>query len=310
MNYYLSLQLEIFHRHLSESGIPPFLAYILLGLLFVGLSVVIFTSLDSAYAPYVYALLGLSLLSPLSNAKRNDFLKSCFSGQDRLKVRVLENVLCSLPFVGFLLYQGAFVVALLLVVGAAALGSFQLNIKSNHSIPTPFGKRPFEFTIGFRKTFYFIALLYFVAFMAIVVGNFKLAIFTPMMIYFICLIYYNEVEDAFFVWNFAGSPQQFLWSKMKEALINVSILCVPLIVALCVCFPSKILIILGFQFFGVLALMSALLTKYAAFPKKPNVPEGLLLTICILAPPSLLVVVPFLYYRATKKLKSVLNDPN
>ncbi|MBK7030860.1 MAG: hypothetical protein IPH45_17355 [Bacteroidales bacterium] len=52
------------------------------------------------------------------------------------------------------------------------------NSRWNFTIPTPFSKHPFEFAVGFRKTFLAWLFAYFLTIMAISVGNFNLGVFS------------------------------------------------------------------------------------------------------------------------------------
>ena len=53
------------------------------------------------------------------------------------------------------------------------VNEFQTNF--NLTIPTPFSKKPFEFSTGFRRSFFMFPIAYILTFIAIRVDNFNLA---------------------------------------------------------------------------------------------------------------------------------------
>lgn len=129
MKEYFLLQFKMSNRKLSAFGLPPFLAYILINIGFIGLSVYLFSKFE--FAVYVYLLLAISLLTKLTNIKRNEFLKSCFNKKSYIKLRVLENLLIILPFTIFLIYQKSIVFIPMLMVLASLLAFVNLNILSS-----------------------------------------------------------------------------------------------------------------------------------------------------------------------------------
>ena len=57
----------MFNRGLNKFGFPPFLAYVLLSICFVGLSNYLFSK--SEFAEYIYVLLAFGLLTKLTDKK-------------------------------------------------------------------------------------------------------------------------------------------------------------------------------------------------------------------------------------------------
>ena len=70
-------------------GVPVILGLILIGVLFIAGSVYLFYKLD--IAPWIYALIVLSLLFNLGEKQRNNQLKIIFNSVQYSKIRVLEN---------------------------------------------------------------------------------------------------------------------------------------------------------------------------------------------------------------------------
>lgn len=64
------------NRRFKDTGLEPLLAYLILIAGFAGLSIYLFRKTD--FAEYIFLLSALSLISKLSETRRNEFLKFCF----------------------------------------------------------------------------------------------------------------------------------------------------------------------------------------------------------------------------------------
>lgn len=292
------------NRHLKAFGLPPILGYILAILLFIGSSIYLFYKTE--YAAFIYIFLAVSTLSLLSEIKRNDFLKTCLTDKNYIHIRLIENSLVTLPFLLFLSYQKEGLFILVLLVIATFMARFQFNNQLNYTLPTPFYKYPFEFTVGFRTAATMIGFAYFLTLMGISVGNFNLGIFGLIVVFLTSFSFYAQPDSQYYVWIFATTPKGFLFDKIKIGLSYLLILVSPILIGLCYYFPEKIFIILIFQGLGMLYLIAVILAKYAAFPRAMNLPETLFLIGGVFFPPFLLFVLPYFYKQSLKKLKPVL----
>jgi len=308
MLYYFSLQFRLVNRHLKDFGLQPAVGYILAYLTFTGLSVFLF--MRTEFAGYIYAAIALSFTGRLSESARNRFLKSCFSARDFYRIRVLENMLVVLPFAVFLLFQSLFLVSAFLLFSSVLMVFINFNQTLNFTIPTPFYKKPFEFTTGFRNTFFLIIFAYFLTIMSVTTGNFNLGIFALILVLFICMSYYTNSETGYYVWIFSLSPGKFLWHKIRIAYSYASMLCLPVCLALSVFFPSNAAAIAGFISLGYLYMVVVILAKYSAFPDKINLPQFLIIAFCISFPPLLLGVIPNFYSKSINSLRNIQHDKN
>jgi hypothetical protein len=304
MRHYFKLQLTLINRHISDFGLRPVLGYLLAFVLFIGLSLALFIKTD--FAQYLYLLAAISFLLNLGERSRNEFLKSIFKAGEYRKIRLLENAIIASPFVLFLVYQSCFWAALALVGGAAILAFLQFKAASNFTLPTPFYRWPFEFTSGFRKTFYLHLFAYFLTLMAVLVDNFNLGIFSLLVIFVVCLTYYGELEVDYYIWIHAQKPKGFLWNKIKTALLYSSMLSLPITGVLCGFYPLYTHIILAVQLLGYGYLSCFILAKYAAFPHPISLPQSILFAVCFAMPPLLLLVIPYFYRQSTQKLNRIL----
>ncbi|MCB0519275.1 MAG: ABC transporter permease [Lewinellaceae bacterium] len=304
IRHYFQLQFTMLNRHISEFGLPPWLGYLLSGVLFVGLSFYLYY--QTGYAPYLLLFWAFGFMANMGDRNRNDFLKSCYKAPEYRAIRLLENGIIALPFLMVLSIKGDYWVALAVIAATLILAFRQIGRGSNYTLPTPFHRWPFEFAVGFRKTFIFHILAYFLAFMAVKSGNFNLGIFSLVLVFVICLTYYQDMEVAYYVWAHAQQPKVFLWNKIRTGLFYSTILSLPIAATLCLLKPGYWHIILVCQILGYAYLATVVLAKYSAFPKNIGLPQGVLLAMCFLLPPLLLLAAGWFYRQSAKKLQTIL----
>lgn len=304
MKDYFRLQTKLIYRRLVAFGLPTYLILALLPLVFVALSDYLFSVTE--YASFIYCFSALIFVSKLSETNRNDFLKSIYNRQNYLIIRASENLLLAAPFLIFLLYKASYLVCTSLIVLVIAVASINFNTKLNFTFPTPFSKKPFEFSVGFRKSFFMFPLAYVLTTISIYVGNFNLGIFSLVLICFTCMSYYSIPENEYFVWNHNLSAKQFLFNKTKSGLINFTLLSLPTIAALCIFFYSDALILLAIFILSLVYLSTIILAKYSDFPHEMNVSHGILIGISFMLPPILIMTIPRFYNEAESKLKRIL----
>jgi hypothetical protein len=304
MRYYFNLQFSMINRQLAGFGINPAAGYILGIAAFTGFSLLLFNKTE--FAVYIYLITALSLVTRLSETRRNDFLKTCFPGPHYYNTRIAENIIVVLPFAVFMLSKMMFLQSLILFALASLLALVSFTGKTSFTVPTPFGKRPFEFTTGFRNTFPLIFFAYFLAVMAVWVGNFNLGIFSLLLVFFTCITYYLNPENEFYVWIYNLSPGRFIISKIRTALLYSTLLSVPAAIFLLFFFRDEWLIITGFQALGYIYLSVMVLAKYSSYPSQVNLPQVLIMALTVWFPPALLAVAPYFYIQSVKRLKEIL----
>lgn len=304
MKKYFSLQIKLSSRIFREIGIHPILAIILLISALIALSIYIFKKTE--FAPYIIVLLTLSFTTKLAEIKRNEFLKTIFKSNQHIKIRIIENLILAFPFLIILLFYHSFLaVGLLLII---SIGFAIQNIKTDYhfTIPTPYFKKPFEFTAGFRKTFYLIPLAYILTVISISVDNFNLGIFSLLLIFVIYFSYYFKPEEEYFVWTFNSNTKSFLFYKIKTALLHSSYFVVPILLTLSYFYFSEIWNILLFLIIGYSFLIFFIVAKYSTYPDEIGVVQGIILALSIFFPPILLVIIPMLFSQSQKRLNYLL----
>ena len=301
---YLKLQLTMGKRRLADFGIDPLAGILILAVAFIVLSVFLFSRI--AFAGYAYILVALLLIMPYAERNRNEFLKFTFAKQQYLLLRMAENIITVLPFLLFLGFKQQYYPALILLVLAAASVLTATGNKTGWVIPTPFYTRPFEFIIGFRRSFAGFIIAYVLVAISLFYHNINLGIFSLLLVFLICLSFYTEPENVFYVWIHNQSPNRFLGNKIMIACLHATILALPVAIALFVYFNNSALIIAGFLALGYAYLVTAILARYASFPGKLNLPQAILFGLSITMPPLLLAVIPFFYIQSVTRLKAIL----
>jgi hypothetical protein len=304
LRQYFTLQFTIFKRQLIELGLNPFLGFILIIIAFYGFSNYLFAKTE--YANYLYIIIALRVILPYSEINRNDFLKFTFPKKIYFKIRILENLIAVLPFIIFLCYKVAFYPILLLVILSILISFFNVNKKIILVIPTPFYRKPFEFIVGFRKLLIGFLFAYFLTLISVLYDNFNLGIFSLALVFLICLSFYIEPEKEFYVWIYKFKVNGFIFNKVLTAILHSTIVSLPITITLIVFFQIDGKAVIAFQALAYFYLVMIVLAKYAAYPKKMSLQQGILLALGTSMPPLLLVLIPFFYIQSQYRLKEIL----
>ena len=195
-------------------------------------------------------------------------------------------------------------VVLILLTISATLINFSTNI--SFSIPTPFSRNPFEFSVGFRKTFYMFPIAYLLTFISVSVENFNLGVFSMLLVDLVCMFYYSKTENEYYVWNFNLSSKDFLIKKTKSCLINFTLLSLPILVTLSILFMNELGLLILIYLMCVAYLMVMIVAKYSAYPNDINISQGVLISLSFMFPPMLVVLIPLFYTQSIKKLNKIL----
>ena len=301
---YFKLQHRLINRHLREKWLPPAVSYPLFATAFWGFSLYLFHKTD--FAEYIYVLAYLFSISQLSGKRRNDFLKICFKYKDYKGIRVLENLAAALPFIAVLLYKLCFISAAIVFVLGAVLSNVSAPEKFSIVIPTPFSKRPYEFLVGFRNSFYIIAIAYILTIIAVRVDNFALGAFSLLLVLLIAASYSAQPENSYYVWQFAMSPAHFLFYKIKTSLWYSFLLCYPVFLILSVFYFRRAGVLLVVFIFGFAFLSTVILAKYSTYPAEIGLETGLILCFCLIFPVLMLIAIPYFFQKSRKKLSVIL----
>jgi hypothetical protein len=174
------------------------------------------------------------------------------------------------------------------------------------ALPTPFSKHPFEFSVGFRNTFYLFPLAYYIAVMAIIHDNFNLGVAALGFVFIIVSGFYFRADNIYYVWNFNLSSSRFLRYKIKKALLYTFLLCVPILLSLSIFYLANAWILWLVFLLGSVFLTTVIFAKYATFPDDIGIGETLILVISVIFFPLLFIMIFYFRNKAIEKLNSVL----
>ncbi|WP_300602224.1 hypothetical protein [Niabella sp.] len=305
MNFYFRLQFRLLNRQIKDFGLQPLWGWFLGIAGFVLVSWLLFSKTGAAI--YLYLFTALSWLLQLSNRKRTNFLHITFPQGSLRRIRLAENAIVAAPFVLFLLCRQYFIAGLLLLPAALLLSFINHVPGISTTIPTPFGKRPFEFLTGFRQSLLLVIAAYLLTGIGIFVHNFNLCLFARGATILLICSFYTKPEPLFYVWNFAFSPAGFLKEKIKTAVWHTTILTLLPLVALLAAYPDQWWMTGGIQLLGYAYIIQIILVKYSAYPGEIQLVQLLIFSASIFFPPLLFGLIPFFYSRSVNRLATYLS---
>lgn len=286
---------------MTNFGLYPIFGLIASFVFFIVFSFLLF--FKTRYAPYIYCFICLSILSPLNEKKRNDFLIILFKRANWRKIRLIENLVIVLPFSLILAIKSQYVFAVSLLLVGSLLSFFINNYILKFPLPTPFGKRPFEFMVGFRKTFLLILFYYFLCIMAILYDNFNLGLFALMITVLTTLGFYNTVEPGQYLSMYNKGAESFLWHKVSIAFKHLLLLLTPILIMLTFVFPQELQIVFLCTFLGCCYILMMIIAKYKSYPKDIDLLTSIVLTLSIVIPVFMLFTIPFFYKKSVQNLQ-------
>ena len=301
---YFHLQYVITNRKLKSLGFTPIVAYLLIAGLFLMASALLFYRIE--YAQYIYLIFPIPFLSRLSDRQRNDFLEVSFRERQYKMIRLVENLLITLPFALFLCWRQCFWAVIPLIAISVLFSMIRVKKIVSFVLPTPFSKHPFEFSVGFRNTFYLFPFAYYLTAMAILHDNFNLGVVALGFMLIIICTFYFRADNIYYVWIFNLSPSRFLFYKVKKAILYTFLLCVPILLIMSIFYiENSWILLLGFLL-GCVFLTMVIFMKYVAFPDDIGIAETLLLAISAVFPPLLFVMIFYFRNKAIENLNTVL----
>lgn len=303
MGYYFKLKYLRNLRRIKDFGIHPLLAISIVSVLFIGTSLYVFTL---EYHQYIYTTLAVICGYSINRTRSKSMIKNVFSQKQYQFIRVTESVFLALPFILFLLVYHYFTLAILLVIAAVSNSLIGPSNKFNFTLPTPFSCHPFEFSIGFRKSFLVFVIHAFLMYKAVEAHNANLGLFSLALVFFIACSFYFQPEGRFFVWIFAKTPIQFLRYKIATAIRYYLFLILPSAVILFLFFPANLAALFGLCAASLFYLVAVILAKYAAFPNEIQLPQLIFLGLSLLIPPFLIIAIYQFYKQSIHNLNSIL----
>ena len=247
------------------------------------------------------------VLFPLSTKDRREHLELLFIKQDVTKIRILENLFLSIPFLICIAILNP-----LAVLGAVmmilVLGYVKTHRVSGRTIPTPFKSFPVLLPSGFRRKLIWHVCILIFAVVAIVIGNYNLGLFTIIISWLLQYAYYGKIEPVEYVWMHKLSPQQFLLKQIREGILASLLLIFPFVMLFIVVDPALWYFPVLFYTWGLLGLTMTLLAKYGDFPDETSTPNGIMAVLSVLLAPLMLFTIPFFFRLSKNNLTNILHD--
>ena len=261
---------------------------------------------NKSYGWKLYFLCAFTMLITFSEKGRNQFLKCIFPPARFLKIRLLENILTTIPFSIFLFLKNHFIIAIIILLLSGTLSMYNNVSLAKIRIPSPFSKNPYEFTVGFRRCYLLIITIYSLAFVSIYYHYFYLGLLSLLSLFLLCLTFYSELDPIYYVWIHAQSSKVFLIKKIKIALLYSFSLSLLIFFPLLIFYPFRAGIILLTLIVGLLDIVLGILAVYVNFPVKKTISQNIQFFLGVTIPPLLLLIIPNMYYQSVQKLKEYL----
>lgn len=306
MKFYFNLQWKRLLRKLKESGFPALPTFLVVTIIFILGSNLLSQRFENW--TIIYLLVYVLLINGLSEKSKIDFIRNVYSKRAVRIIRLIENLLLSIPFVAFLLYSFEQESGLVLVLFGISHSFITRSIKIRFVIPTPFSKRPFEFIRGFRKMFLLLLSLFFLVIISVAYNNINLGIVAFGISFLICMSFHSKPEPQFYLWIHAMSPKEFIRHKLQVLFRETIILTFPMCIILMIGHVELFHWILLAEIIGISLVGLNMLCKYASYPQEINLIDGLLIASTFAFPPLIIIIGPLFYSRSLKNLKSILHD--
>ncbi|HLP95006.1 MAG TPA: hypothetical protein VK168_13275 [Saprospiraceae bacterium] len=305
LEHYFRLQKSLLERWIADIGLPVWAGYLLAVAAFLLGNLILFYKTD--LAPYLLMLLGGLVLLSFNQPDKINFLQAVYPAPVFRKIRLLECLAPTLPFLLVLGWVQAFL-PLLLLAGFAVLVAYSSGLRvSRIPLPTPFGSQPFEFLVGFRSTFIWLLAVHGLLAIGLITGNVNLGLFALMLVFATTLSYYGQPEDRYWVWLHNDRAEAFLWLKIKTAWRHSLMLAAPCALILMGFYPAYWYIVLAIVVIGLVYLSCFVLGKYLNYPQQMMVAQSIVLGVGLFMPLLLFWLLPFFYRKSVLKLKAILS---
>jgi hypothetical protein len=285
-------------------GTNPFFGILVAIGVFIWVSFILFKKVS--FPQYYYSFICLVMVSTAGEKSRNEFLQSIFTKRNYRITRLLENIIFAIPFFIFLCFKKQPLIGFTAILLSSFISFFNTGTKSSFVIPSPFSKTPYEFTTGFRRTFWLLIIVFSLSVISIIYHNFNLGIFSLAGCFLVCLTYYSGQEPVFYVWIYSQTPKEFLKEKIKTALRYSFLLSLLIAVPVAVVNPENIWLILLIMLIGQLYMILIITGIYSNFPVRPSLIQNIQMGVSILFPPFLLYAIPNLYSQSIRRLNAIL----
>lgn len=304
MHYYFRLQLRRVFRLFESNGMHPYVGIILAAIAFCITCFYLIHQFENG--EWYVGAIGVAMNYQLLSSNHHGFLSTLFDVRTTIKVRLIESICVSLPFITVVLGYSFWDVSLAILFLAIVLPFLPIKKRNNIVVPTPFKRIPYEFPVGFRTTLLAFPLAIVPALIGFQVENPNLMLGAILVMTITIMSFGYQPEPAEYVWMHKRTPGQFIWYKLRSTFIGSQIILVPLTILLIALTPSNWLLIALLQLTATIFILALRLAKYAAYPNEIGIAQALLLGLCFWFPPLLVVILPKLFNDSKQRLTSLL----
>lgn len=294
IGYLLRLQARRFARAARHAGLPAPLAAALL-VLAAGLTCAMLRARLGTWTPAAVCAAALSAVGYLVHPARAPWRETTLGASTAQRWRWSEFGVVLVLATAALLYLRAPVYSLALLPAGAllawrprlvvAFGGGGAGVAVRRY--APFGKTPYAFVAGLRRTWWGYVLLGFVLAQAVLVGNARLAVAVVLAWAVAPVGYHGEVEPEPLLRMDVRPAGTFLWAKCTTALRQWGLWCLPASAIVAASFPAYGAWLLGALAFGALALVASVGAAYRVYPARPGVLDGLTFAAALAIAPAL-----------------------
>ena len=305
LRHYFGLQKRLLDRWIKDIGLPVWAGLTLGIAAFVSGNLLLFYK--TSLAPYLLMVAAAMLLTMFGRPEKIKFLKATYPELVFRKIRLVECLVPTLPFLLVLGVVQAFIPMALLLFFAIWMAFTEGVRRNTFPLPTPFGNKPFEFLVGFRQTFVWLLAVHGLLAVGLVVDNVNLSLFSLALVFATTLLYYGQPEERYWVWLHTDRAKDFLWQKLKTAWQQSIVLAAPNALILIGFYPAYWYIVLAIIVIGMICLSCFVLGKYINYPQTMTVAQSIVLGLGLFMPLLLFWLLPFFYRKSVLKLKAILS---
>ncbi len=301
---YFQLQWRRVNRQLRDWGLLPAVFYPVVLALFAFVSWQLMHRGVFAQSAYLFAGLAIAHAAGI----QADWLRAALRRRDYYLLMLVQSFILLIPFFLFILIAGNGYLVLPAIAIIPILHRLRGQLRVSILKSTIFSSRPYEFAVGIRRFVIPVLGIYLTIPLAWIVDNSNFLLPGWAALVLLGVQFYQNPDPEFYVWSFKGGPNAFLKLKLRTALIQMSVLVAPLLVAFLVAAPERWLLALLFLVGTALYISAGVLVRYVCHPHKMDFYTSLLLALSMVMPPFLLFTLPVFYTRSRRALNRYLND--
>lgn len=315
---YFRLRFIIIIRSFSEINFFVLLVGVsFLVIFFFTFFTVLFNS--TSFPNYItICLYGCTVVSLNINRKDYSFIKKIFSKGSLFWIKLVENIIISIPFIVILIVKEFYFDGILILVFGLFLTKFHFKISNSHVIIQPFAKFDYEWISAFRK-YFLLPILFFIGYLIGLKVNSYMIGLVCAIIYSLqlCLPFEGIPEKPILIWQMKQTAVSFLKFKLIRTLAY-SVFSLALFFTLILFFPDQLYVTIYAWSICLLTIVGMLFIKYSQYPSVVSIMihQSIFIASSFSSffAPYMLIFTIFLLFRyasqSLRALKPILNDNN